>query len=189
MLLVASALVDFRRTQTPGAGLRRLAVTAGARSCDQRKAREADCGDAWLLDSGHADVIRRDPAQENGNRVSLRTVAPAVAPCGGSSWLRHGQRCVRYTLGEQLQINFGERRVEIGNVTKGFFFVVTLGYSRRVHVCAFGHEKQVRAPRYCIMTLRAGTSCCTRGFTPSPSIGALAFEPVRPTRSPDEGEG
>lgn len=45
--------------------------------------------------------------------------------------------------GEQLQIDFGERRVAIGGVqTKAFFFVATLGYSRRLHVRAFGHEKQ-----------------------------------------------
>lgn len=45
--------------------------------------------------------------------------------------------------GEQLQIDFGERRVEIAGVaTKVFFFVATLGYSRRLHVRAFGHEKQ-----------------------------------------------
>lgn len=45
--------------------------------------------------------------------------------------------------GVQLQIDFGERRVEIGGVaTKVFFFVATLGYSRRLHVRAFGHEKQ-----------------------------------------------
>jgi transposase len=45
--------------------------------------------------------------------------------------------------GEQLQIDFGERRVEIGGVSvKVFFFVATLGYSRRLHVRAYGHEKQ-----------------------------------------------
>jgi hypothetical protein len=45
--------------------------------------------------------------------------------------------------GEQLQIDFGERPVEIGGVlVKVFFFVATLGYSRRLHVRAYGHEKQ-----------------------------------------------
>jgi hypothetical protein len=45
--------------------------------------------------------------------------------------------------GEQLQIDFGERRVEIGGVAvKVFFFVATLGYSRRLHVRAYGHERQ-----------------------------------------------
>jgi IS1 family transposase len=45
--------------------------------------------------------------------------------------------------GEQLQIDFGERRVEIDDVAvKVFFFVATLGYSRRLHVRAYGHERQ-----------------------------------------------
>ncbi len=45
--------------------------------------------------------------------------------------------------GEQLQIDFGERRVEIGGVAvKVYLFVATLGYSRRLHVRAYGHEKQ-----------------------------------------------
>jgi Integrase core domain len=45
--------------------------------------------------------------------------------------------------GEQLQIDFGERRVEIGGVAvKVFFFVATLGYSRRLHVRTYGHERQ-----------------------------------------------
>jgi hypothetical protein len=38
-------------------------------------------------------------------------------------------------LGEQLQIDFADRRVEISGVTvKVFLFVATLGYSRRLHV-------------------------------------------------------
>ena len=45
--------------------------------------------------------------------------------------------------GRQLQIDFGERLVEIGGrKVKVFLFVATLGYSRRVHVRAFRHERQ-----------------------------------------------
>ena len=45
--------------------------------------------------------------------------------------------------GQQLQIDFGERRVAIGAwMEKVFFFVATLGYSRRLHVRAFRHERQ-----------------------------------------------
>jgi hypothetical protein len=45
--------------------------------------------------------------------------------------------------GQQLQIDFGERLVEIGgNQVKAFVFVGTLGYSRRLHVRAFRSEKQ-----------------------------------------------
>ena len=45
--------------------------------------------------------------------------------------------------GEQLQIDFGQRRVEIDGVpTPVFLFVATLGHSRRVHVRAFPGERQ-----------------------------------------------
>ena len=38
---------------------------------------------------------------------------------------------------------FGERRVEIGGLaTKVFLFVATLGYSRRLHVRSYRHERQ-----------------------------------------------
>lgn len=46
-------------------------------------------------------------------------------------------------LGRQLQIDFGERLVEIASArVKAFMFVATLGYSRRLHVRAFRHEQQ-----------------------------------------------
>jgi hypothetical protein len=45
--------------------------------------------------------------------------------------------------GRQLQIDFGERLVEIGDAkVKAFVFVATLGHSRRLHVRAFRGEKQ-----------------------------------------------
>ena len=93
---------------------------------------------------GNADVIRQELGCEKGIRVSLRTVERAVAP-----WRREleaeGRASVRFETapGRQLQIDFGERLVEIGGVkVKVFLFVATLGYSRRVHVCAFPHQRQ-----------------------------------------------
>ena len=45
--------------------------------------------------------------------------------------------------GEQMQIDFGERLVEIGgNEVRVYLFVATLGYSRRHHVRAFRNERQ-----------------------------------------------
>ncbi len=45
--------------------------------------------------------------------------------------------------GQQLQIDFGRRRVEIDGVLRLVsFFVATLGYSRRIHVRAFLSERQ-----------------------------------------------
>ncbi|WP_370987193.1 IS21 family transposase [Bradyrhizobium sp. DN5] len=45
--------------------------------------------------------------------------------------------------GKQLQIDFGERLVEIGgSKVRTYLFVATLGYSRRHHVRAFRNERQ-----------------------------------------------
>ena len=45
--------------------------------------------------------------------------------------------------GRQMQIDFGERLVEIGgNKIRAYLFVATLGYSRRHHVRAFRNERQ-----------------------------------------------
>jgi transposase len=103
----------------------------------------------WLADrfrrhGGNADVIRQELAQEKDIHVSLRTVERTVAPLR-RELIAEARATVRFETrpGEQLQIDFGERRVEIGGVpTKVFFFVATLGYSRRLHVRAFAHEKQ-----------------------------------------------
>ena len=103
----------------------------------------------WLAERfrrhrGNADVIRQELAQEKDIHVSLRTVERTVAPLR-RELVAEARASVRFETrpGDQLQIDFGERRVEIGGVaSKVFFFVSTLGYSRRLHVRAFGHEKQ-----------------------------------------------
>lgn len=94
--------------------------------------------------AGNADVVRQELFEEKGIRVSLRTVERAVAPLR-RELVAEARATVRFETrpGEQLQIDFGERRVEIGDVaTKVFFFVATLGYSRRLYVRAFANEKQ-----------------------------------------------
>jgi transposase len=103
----------------------------------------------WLAErfrrhAGNADVVRQELAAEQGIVVSLRTVERAVAPLR-RELVAAARATVRFETrpGEQLQIDFGERRVEIGGTAvKVFFFVATLGYSRRLHVRAYGHEKQ-----------------------------------------------
>ena len=103
----------------------------------------------WLAErfrrhGGNADVIRQELAENKAIHVSLRTVERTVAPLR-RELVAAARATVRFETrpGDQLQINFGERRVEIGGEpTKVFFFVATLGYSRRLHVRAFGHEKQ-----------------------------------------------
>lgn len=103
----------------------------------------------WLRErfrrhAGNADVVRQELAQEKNIIVSLRTVERVVAPLR-RELIAAARATVRFETqpGEQLQIDFGERRVEIGGVAvKVYLFVATLGYSRRLHVRAYGHEKQ-----------------------------------------------
>jgi transposase len=103
----------------------------------------------WLRErfhrhGGNADVVRQELAREKGVSVSLRTVERAVAPFR-RELIAAARATVRFETqpGEQLQIDFGERRVEIGGVvTKVLLFVATLGYSRRLHVRAYRHERQ-----------------------------------------------
>jgi len=103
----------------------------------------------WLAErfrrhGGNADVIRQELATEAGVSVSLRTVERAVAPLR-QELLAEARATVRFETrpGEQLQIDFGERRVAIGgSQVKVYLFVATLGYSRRLHVRAYGHERQ-----------------------------------------------
>ncbi|MBV8413621.1 MAG: IS21 family transposase [Verrucomicrobia bacterium] len=103
----------------------------------------------WLRErfrqhAGNADVVRQELAREKNITVSLRTVERAVAPLR-RELIAAARATVRFETqpGEQLQIDFGERRVEIDGVSvKVFLFVATLGYSRRLHVRAYGHEKQ-----------------------------------------------
>lgn len=93
---------------------------------------------------GNADVVRQELLSEKGIVASLRTVERAVAPYR-QELLAEARATVRFETppGKQLQIDFGERLVDIGGrKVKAFLFVATLGYSRRVHVRAFRHERQ-----------------------------------------------
>jgi transposase len=94
--------------------------------------------------AGNADVVRQELEREKGIRLSLRTIEREV---------RHLRRelevearaTIRFETppGRQLQIDFGERRVTIGDETvKVYLFVATLGYSRRLYVRAFRNERQ-----------------------------------------------
>jgi transposase len=104
---------------------------------------------SWLAErfrrhAGNADVVRQELAAQKGIVVSLRTVERAVAPLRRE--LRAEARAtVRFETrpGQQLQIDFGERRVEIaGEMRRVALFVGTLGHSRRLMVRAFAGERQ-----------------------------------------------
>ncbi len=112
--------------------------------------------EGWIAErfrrhAGNADVVRQELAAEKGVAVSLRTVERAVAHLRRE--LRAEARAtVRFETrpGQQLQIDFGQRRVEIEGVLRVVsFFVATLGHSRRVHVRAFvgDHESARRGSR------------------------------------------
>lgn len=103
----------------------------------------------WLRErffrhGGNADVVRQELAAEHGIVVSLRHVERRVA-----GWRRELKAQARATVrfetppGHQLQIDFGETRVWIGDERlRVHLFVATLGYSRRIHVRASLRERQ-----------------------------------------------
>lgn len=114
-----------------------------------RRERALDGLEEWLREEflrhrGNAEVVRQELLRVHGVAVSLRTVERAVAP-----WRAELKAAARATVrfetppGSQLQIDFGTRLVEIGGKKEQVkFFVATLGYSRRIFVRAFSHERQ-----------------------------------------------
>jgi transposase len=93
---------------------------------------------------GNADVLRQELAAEKGIVVSLRTVERAVKPYR-QELEAEARATVRFETppGQQMQIDFGERLVEIGGQrVRAYLFVATLGYSRRNHIRAFRNERQ-----------------------------------------------
>ena len=147
-----------------GWGLRRIAREVGCSPMTMRRYPAADgwtpyrspnrpgalAGqEAWLAERlrrhrGNADVVRQELASELGVVASLRTVERAVAPLR-QELAAEVLATVRFETppGRQLQIDFGERGVRIGEeVVRAYLFVATLGYSRRVYARAFRHERQ-----------------------------------------------
>jgi transposase len=105
--------------------------------------------EAWLRERferhrGNADVVRQELLTEKNLVVSLRTIERAVEPYR-RELAAQARATIRFETapGKQLQIDFGERLVEIaGGKLKVFLFVATLGFSRRLHVRAFRNERQ-----------------------------------------------
>jgi transposase len=114
-----------------------------------RRARALDGLGDWLAEQfrrhrGNADVVRQELLAEHAIAVSLRTVERAVAPLR-RELVAEARATVRFETppGRQLQVDFGERRVEVAGVpVKVFLFVATLGHSRRLHARAFPGERQ-----------------------------------------------
>jgi transposase len=114
-----------------------------------RRKKVLDGQEAWLRERlrrhrGNADVIRQELASEKGILVTLRTVERAVEPYR-QELAAEARATVRFETppGKQMQIDFGERLVEIGgSKVRAYLFVATLGYSRRQHIKAFRNERQ-----------------------------------------------
>jgi len=105
--------------------------------------------DEWLRErffrhAGNADVVRQELAAEHGIVLSLRHVERRVAAY--RRLLRaEAVATVRFETppGKQLQIDFGETRVWIGDErVRVHLFVATLGYSRRNYAWASLRERQ-----------------------------------------------
>ncbi len=114
-----------------------------------KRGRSLDGLEDWLAERfvrhrGNADVVRQELLAEHGVRVSLRTVERAVAPLRARLQAQ-AKATIRFETppGRQLQIDFGEVRVEIAGVRERVhLFVATLGYSRRIYTDAFDNEQQ-----------------------------------------------
>jgi transposase len=94
--------------------------------------------------AGNADVVRQELEREKGIRLTLRTVEREVRHLR-RELAAEARATIRFETppGRQLQIDFGERRVAIGDESlKVYLFVATLGYSRRLYVRAFRNERQ-----------------------------------------------
>jgi transposase len=93
---------------------------------------------------GNADVIRQELLTEHQCKVSLRTVERAVEHLREED-LAKAKATIRFETppGRQLQIDFGSTKIHIAGVwIRVFLFVATLGYSRRLYVAPFLHERQ-----------------------------------------------
>lgn len=93
--------------------------------------------------AGNAVVVQR-LLKEGGTDVSVRTIERAVAD------IRRARRAaelatvrVESSPGDQLQIDFGQKRLRIaGEWIRVFLLVAVLSYSRRLFVKAFLNERQ-----------------------------------------------
>ena len=163
-MLEPEAVSAMLRMKERGWGTRRIAQQLGVSRntvkryieaggcCGYRQPRRRKVLDdhaGWLKERferhrGNADVVRQELAAEKSLVVSLRTIERAVEPYR-RALAAQARATTRFETapGKQLQIDFGERLVDIAGVkVKAFLFVATLGYSRRLQVRAFRHERQ-----------------------------------------------
>lgn len=98
---------------------------------------------AFFTHHGNAAVLAQ-LLEDKGVDVSLRSIQRAVKPWRDELRLQQ-KATVRFETapGEQMQVDFGSRRVMIaGQVRKVYLAVITLAFSRRMVVYAFEHERR-----------------------------------------------
>jgi transposase len=116
------------------------------RPAARRLSNDARCEARTLYEGPAADnaVVVQRLLKERGAAVSVRTIERAVAD------IRRARRAaelatvrVESAPGDQLQIDFGQKRVRIaGTWVRVFLLVAVLSYSRRLFVKAFLNERQ-----------------------------------------------
>lgn len=100
----------------------------------------------FLEHRGNAVVVKRELSAAGGPAVSLRTVQRSVEGLR-SELVAEAVATVRFETrpGWQLQADFGQATVLIGGEeTPVHLAVLTLGYSRRLFVCAWPCERQAQ---------------------------------------------
>lgn len=101
--------------------------------------------ETFLQHGGNAAVVHQELRRQHNITVDPRTVQRAVKPFR-QKLVAKAKATVRFETppGKQLQIDFGSITISIAQEKrKVFFFVATLGYSRRNYVQAFTNERQV----------------------------------------------
>jgi transposase len=114
-----------------------------------QRSRRLDDQLEWLREQferhrGNAEVLRQELLRQKGIQVSQRTVERVVAPWRNELRIRQ-LATVRFETppGKQLQADFGQCLVAIaGERVRVHLCVLTLGYSRRMVVRAYAHERQ-----------------------------------------------
>ncbi|MFN7145714.1 MAG: IS21 family transposase [Myxococcota bacterium] len=100
----------------------------------------------FLQHRGNAAVVHEELRRELGVAVSLRTVERAVE-AHRDELRAEAVATTRFetTPGHQMQVDFGQRRVRIGDEeVVAHLCILTLGYSRRIFVIAYACERQAQ---------------------------------------------
>jgi transposase len=164
-VLEGELVATIRELASRGVGSKRIAQTVGVarntvrrylrqpvpagvqRRPTARRLTEAARAEARVLYEGAAEgnaVVVHRLLRDRGVEVGVRTVERAVAD------IREARRAaalatvrVETAPGDQLQIDFGQKRVTIGGQSvRVFFLVAVLSCSRRLFVRAFLNERQ-----------------------------------------------